>query len=250
MLFPVRIYADDWDELEVLLDDSIQLVQQEEYEKATEVLSYFSEQFLKHERIHEKKVSPENLRTISLAYDQALQSVEEDELNQQMKIDDIVALRLALDAEISTYQPLWLEREKNVMDAFRNVEEAMEKEDSVSFQKSLNTFLYEFDIIYPSLTISLPDKQLQRLNAHLSYLDEFRYMMLENKSGRTQLKVIKEDLMEVFQGVKKDEASPSFIWFMIITGSIILFTLTYVGFRKYKGEKDKKKSTVHSKNRD
>lgn len=249
MLFPVRIYAENWDELDVLLDDSLQFVEQEEYDKATEVLTYFSQQFLEHERVSTSKVQPEHLRTISLAYDEAIQSMDQEGVDKQLKMDNILALRLVLDAEVSTYQPLWLEREKSVMDALANVEKAMEKEDSVSFQQSLNTLLHEFDIIYPSLTIALSEKQLQRVNAHLSYLDEFRHMMLQNKSGQTQLKVIKEDFVEVFQNVKKDEASPSLIWFMIITGSIILFTLTYVGFRKYKAEKDKKKSTVHSKNR-
>lgn len=249
MLFPVRIYAENWDGLDVLLDNSIQFVQEEEYDKATEVLTYFSQQFLKHERVDANKVLPEHLRTISLAYDEALQSLETEGIDKQLKMDNILALRLVLDAEVSTYQPLWLERKQNVMDALANVEKAMEKEDSISFQRSLNKLLHEFDIIYPSLTISLPEKQLQRVNAHLSYLDEFRHMMLKNKSGQTQLKVIKEDFVEVFQEVKRDEASFSLIWFMIITGLIIFLTLTYVGFRKYKAEKDKKKSTVHSKNR-
>ncbi len=87
------------------------------------------------------------------------------------------------------------------------------------------------------------------MNAHLSYLDEFRNMMLKHKSGQTQLSIIKGDLQKIFQTVKKDGVDTSLIWFMTITGGIILFTLTYVGWRKYKGEKTKRKSNLTSKNR-
>ncbi|MBJ7968148.1 sporulation protein YpjB, partial [Bacillus cereus] len=64
-----------------------------------------------------------------------------------------------------------------------------------------------------------------------------------------QLGIIKGDLQKIFHTVKKDEIASSLIWFMTITGGLILFTLTYVGWRKYKGEREKRKSNVHSKNR-
>ena len=68
----------------------------------------------------------------------------------------MLALQLAVDAQVSKYQPLWMERERKVMDAFSQMEKAMEKEDAGQFQQTLNTFLNEFNIIYPSLMIALP----------------------------------------------------------------------------------------------
>ena len=247
ILFPVRIYAANWNELNGLLDDSLQFVKQEEYDKAAQMLTDFSQQFLTVNQT--KKIAPEHIRVISLAYDKALQSLEEKGTSKQIKIDDVLALRLALDAEVSKYQPLWMEREENVMSAFRQVENTIQKEEHEHFQQSLNVFLHEFDIIYPSLMIALPEEQLQRMNSHLSYLDEFRYMMIQNKSGQTQVKIIKDDLNKIFHMAKRDEVGSSLIWFMTVTGGIIIFTLTYVGWRKYKGEKEKQKSTMHSKNR-
>ena len=49
---------------------------------------------------------------------------------------------------------------------------------------NVNTFLHEFNIIYPSLMIALPENEVQRVNAHLSYLDEFRNVMLKRKVGK------------------------------------------------------------------
>ncbi|ENQ3077778.1 TPA: sporulation protein YpjB [Bacillus pseudomycoides] len=247
ILFPIRIYADTWNELTGLLDDSLQFVKQEEYDKATQLLTHFSQQFLNADP--KKKIVPEHIRVISLAYDKAMQSLEGQGIQKQIKIDDVLALRLVLDAEVSKYQPLWMEREENVMSAFGEIENAMQKEEHDRFQQALNVFLHEFDIIYPSLMIDLPEEELHRVNSHLSYLDEFRYMMIKNKSGQTQVKIIKDDLKKIFRTAKKDEVDSSLIWFMTVTGGIIIFTLTYVGWRKYKGEKEKQKSTLHSKNR-
>ncbi|MDM5187817.1 sporulation protein YpjB [Bacillus sp. DX4.1] len=249
ILFPVRIYAENWNELTGILDDSLQFVKQEEYKNATQVLKHFSEQFLLRENAKKEKLSPKHFRTISLAYDRAQQSLAEQTVSQQIKIDDVLALQLAVDAEVSKYQPLWIEREEHIMGAFAKVEKATQAEDDGQFQISLNTFLHEFDVIYPSLMIVLPENQLQRVNAHLSYLDEFRNVMLKNKSGQTQIGIIKGDLQKIFRTAKKDEVDSSLIWFMTITGGLILFTLTYVGWRKYKGEKAKRKSAMHSKNR-
>lgn len=249
IMFPLRIYAEEWNELTGLLDDSLQLVKRNEDEKAVQVLQLFSEQFLMKGNEKKQEVTPDQVRVISLAYDKAQQSLSEEGLGKQAKMDNVLALQLAVDAQVSKYQPLWMERERKVMDAFSQMEKVMEKEDARQFQQTLNTFLNEFNIIYPSLMIALPENEVQRVNVHLSYLDEFRNVMLKTKGGQMQLGIIKGDLQKIFHTVKKDEIAPSLIWFMTITGGLILFTLTYVGWRKYKGEREKRKSNVHSKNR-
>ena len=155
-------------------------------------------------------------------------------------MDNVLALQLAVDAQVSKYQPLWMERERKVMDAFSQMEKAMEKEDVGQFQQTLNTFLNEFNIIYPSLMIALPENEVQRVNAHLSYLDEFRNVMLKTKGGQMQLGIIKGDLQKIFHTVKRMKLHLSHLVYDNYWG-LILFTLTYVGWRKYKGEREKKK---------
>ena len=86
---------------------------------------------------NEKKqeVTPDQVRVISLAYDKAQQSLSEEGLGKQAKIDNVLALQLAVDAQVSKYQPLWMERERKVMDAFSQMEKAMEKKMLGSFNK-------------------------------------------------------------------------------------------------------------------
>ena len=134
---------------------------------------------------NEKKqeVTPDRVRVISLAYDKAQQSLSEEGLGKQAKIDNVLALQLAVDAQVSKYQPLWMEREESNGCLFSNGK-SDGKEDAGQFQQTLNTFLNEFNIIYPSLMIALPENEVQRVNVHLSYLDEFRNVMLKRKAAK------------------------------------------------------------------
>ena len=89
---------------------------------------------------NEKKqeVTPDQVRVISLAYDKAQQSLSEEGLGKQAKIDNVLALQLAVDAQVSKYQPLWMERESNGC-LFSNGK-SDGKRRCWQFQQTLNTF--------------------------------------------------------------------------------------------------------------
>ena len=53
---------------------------------------------------------------------------------------------------------------------------------------------------------------------------------------------MKRKLQTIFEGLTEDEADPSLWWVIISTGSIIILTLSYVGWRKYKGERERSKT--------
>ncbi len=152
-----------------------------EDEKAVQVLQHFSEQFLMKGNEKKQEVTPDQVRVISLAYDKAQQSLSEEGLGKQAKMDNVLALQLAVDAQVSKYQPLWMARERKVMGAFSQMEKSDGKRRCWQFQQTLNTFLNEFNIIYPSLMIALPENEVRRVNVHLSYLDEFRNVMFKNE---------------------------------------------------------------------
>ncbi len=58
----------------------------------------------------------------------------------------------------------------------------------------------------------------------------------------SELTSLETDLEKLFENKKEDEADPSLWWVIISTGSIIVSTLSYVGWRKYKGQDEEKKS--------
>jgi sporulation protein YpjB len=230
LIAPLHAAAED--EINHLLDESWQLVKQQEYDKARQILLYASQQ-----QIHAKL--PQHVQVISTAYNKAIETMG-DVVSQQEVESDMLALRLVIDAESSHFQPLWLSRETVVMSAFDRIEKANYAENNELFRAAINEFLYEMNIIYPSLLVDLPKGEVKRLEKHFAYLEDVKTVMA-NASGKQQLSTIKHDVQQVFQYPKTDVLAGSTIWVMVATGLIIIATLTYVGFRKYKGEQEKKR---------
>ncbi len=71
--------------------------------------------------------------------------------------------------------------------------------------------------------------------------------ILSDNDARQELLVLETDLQTIFDGLSEDEADPSLWWVIISTGSIIILTLSYVGWRKYKGEREKSKNSSGSR---
>ncbi|MBO9128229.1 sporulation protein YpjB [Bacillus sp. 165] len=236
---PFPTYAAGWTDLNGLLDETLQFVKQKEYEKAQKLLEYFAEQFKDYNK-EDKLASPEDIRAISVAFDKAFTAIQNEDMSENEKWEDILALRLVIDAEQAKLQPLWMDREQAVMKPFDRMETAMKQENDEEFQYELNLFLNELSIIYPSLTIDLPHEELHRLNAHVSYLEEFRNLISQSPQAQGQVEVMKEDLQRIFSN-PTDKYQPSLMWVMNTTATIILITLTYVGWRKYKGDREKKR---------
>ena len=67
------------------------------------------------------------------------------------------------------------------------------------------------------------------------------FQQMTESSKLERLTLLEKDLEDVFDQVEEDDADPSLLWVILTTGSIILSTLTYVGFRKYKAEEDRRR---------
>ena len=65
---------------------------------------------------------------------------------------------------------------------------------------------------------------------------------MTDQQAQLELDALQYDLKNIFENMEEDEADPSLWWVIISTGSIIILTLSYVGWKKYKGDKEAKKS--------
>lgn len=74
----------------------------------------------------------------------------------------------------------------------------------------------------------------------MEVIEQGEFLKASSGTKLERLTKLEEDLSSVFAHVDQDEADPSLLWVILTTGSIILLTLTYVGFRKYRAEKEKK----------
>lgn len=134
------------------------------------------------------------------------------------------------------------------MTAAQDTRKAVKDQDSVAFQEELNRLLAIYNILYPSLKIDVTPEKFQQVDAHLKFIDQYRPQVFSDSSKQKDIADLEGQLRDIFDEAEKDDTDPSLWWVIISTGSIILMTLSYVGYRKYKASEE----IIHTKkkNRD
>ncbi|MBS4173261.1 sporulation protein YpjB [Bacillus sp. FJAT-49736] len=232
-------------ELDNAADEILQLTKMKHYKEAKLLLQSFSDEISGYTK-KTNLLSLDEVRVLHSVQNQAIEAITNDTALHEQKLKYVISFRLAVDALNSKYQPLWTNMRESVMSPFQSAIEAAANGDFDEFQANLNTFLMELSIIEPSLSVDIPTSQLEKLNAKISFVDKFRGSIMQNPSERAKLEELGNDLDHVFNDMSRDETDPSLWWVIFTTGSIIIFTLSYVGWRKYNGQKQDKKRIEHN----
>ncbi|MDQ0213680.1 sporulation protein YpjB [Oikeobacillus pervagus] len=223
--------------LDAIADQALQLTKMARYDDAKQLLEYFSDEFTS-VTLQEQVFTMDEIRIITVSHHQALQAVKSPSLEKQNKVDAVISFRLVMDALTSQYEPLWTGMREPIMNAFQHMKEAVETGDKENYHELLNYFLAKYNIIQPSLKLDIPVEKLQEIDAKIDYIELNRSNLQKNEQAFAELE---SDLQKLFDGVEEDETDPSIWWVIISTGGIIISTLSYVGWRKYKGQKEHKK---------
>ncbi|KAB2338307.1 sporulation protein YpjB [Cytobacillus depressus] len=243
LLLPISVIADETspvDRLDQLSDEALQMIKLHRYEDAKKLLDYFSEQFVEFSA-KGRSFTADELRIVTISYDEAVQAAANATIKHEEKINRVTKFRLVMDAITSPYEPLWTEMESPILTVFGQVKEAAYEGNKDQFHTSLNTFLSLYDMIYPSMKINVETERIQRIDARVQFLDKYRSQILTETASHMELEALEADLQMLFNDMTEDEADPSLWWVIISTGSIIILTLSYVGWRKYKGAREKEK---------
>lgn len=222
------------DELNQLADEALQLAKFGKFEEAKQQLQKF-EQFFLNDGITSKTFTMDELHVLTTTYNEALKSLNSVTLSHSERVNQLTAFRLATDAITSEYQPLWTEMEDSILSSFQNVKNAAQEGNNELYHRSLNEFLATYSVIQPSIKIDLPVEEVQKIDSKMTYIDQYRTSFSEPKWIH-ELEQLEEDLKEMFKNIQEDDTDPSIWWVIIMTGGIIVTTLSYVSWKKYKGQ--------------
>ncbi|WP_053366946.1 sporulation protein YpjB [Bacillus sp. FJAT-27245] len=240
-LFPVQVLADGRpaaiEQLDILSDEAFQMVKNQRYEDAKKLLDYFSEQLhsMGPGRI---PFSADEARIVSLSRDEALEAVASPTLEYMEKMNKVTRFRLVMDALATSSDPLWAELEDQVMGSFSGAKQAALDGNPGAFHASLNSFLFLYELIYPSMKIDIKANSMQKLDAKIDFLSAFSPSKPASESEVAEFDALEASLKNIFDGIEEDEADPSLWWVIISTGGIIILTLSYVGWRKYRADSE------------
>ncbi|MRX70979.1 sporulation protein YpjB [Bacillus lacus] len=229
----------DWGTLNKLSDTAYQLAKQNKFTESAEILKYFEQEIQKMPELGES-MPKEHFRTISISQQHALEAMSSGGAREDEKVRAVTQFRLLVDALGSQYDPLWSSFEEPVMTVLQDLKRCAERGDTLSFQYSWSKFAGIYNMIYPSVVVDVHPQEIKRMDAHISVVEDSLFFSLPATARTKQLLVMEEDLKTIFERAHKDEADPSLLWVIISTGSIIISTLTYVGWRKYRAETERR----------
>lgn len=244
MLTPMTVSANETtpiEKLDTISDVALQMMKIHRYEDAKKLLDYFSEQFTSISN-SEHPFTMDELEIVTVSHDEALEAAASPSMEYQERVTSLTKFRLVVDAIASSHQPLWTEMKEPIMTAFHQAREAANSGDSTHFHSNFNSFLSLYNVIYPSVKIDVSAENIQRIDTRINFIDEYRSQVVNNLKNQQELEGLELDLKSLFENMNEDEADPSLWWVIISTGSIIILTLSYVGWRKYLGDKNMRKN--------
>ncbi len=229
------------DQLDALSDKALEMTKLERYEDSEKMLTYFSNLFLQ-VTAEESIFNMDELRIITVAHSEALEAIQDGTMPNNEKVKLVTKFRLVIDAVKSTHQPLWTNMESSMMETFTQTKEASLQQNPEKFQQELSILLAQYDMIYPSLKVDLSSETIQQLDTRVHFINQSRTSLITNQQAQQELDALQYDLKSIFENMEEDEADPSLWWVIISTGSIIILTLSYVGWKKYKGSQEEVKA--------
>jgi sporulation protein YpjB len=228
----------DWESLNQISDSALQLAKQERFNESAQLLEYFAVKF-EEIPIDREYISLDHFRTITSTHKNAKDILQDEKVTTEEKVRSLTKFRLVVDAMVSEYQPLWGSMESSIMETFSQMKIDVEEGDNQSFQHDWNQFLALYEVIYPSIQVDFDSQRVKKMDAHISVVEDRLFQEIPETSRVKQLAIMEAELKALFERVKEDEADPSLLWVIISTGSVILLSLSYSGWRKYRGEKEK-----------
>ncbi len=233
--------------IETIADQSLQFVKVDRRQEAEELLNVFSKRFLD-AAAQGNLYSMDEINIVTIALEDALNTIQDTEKTNQEAVNEMTKFRLAYDAVSHEKSPLWTKMRGQILAAVQDTRKAVKDQDSVAFQEELNRLLSIYNILYPSLKIDVTPEKFQQVDAQLKFIDQYRPQVFSDSRTQQDIVTLEGQLRDIFDEAEKDDSDPSLWWVIISTGSIILMTLSYVGYRKYKAIEE----TIHTKrqNRD
>ncbi|CEG27641.1 sporulation protein YpjB [Bacillus sp. B-jedd] len=240
-IFPVNALADGQPaaivKLDSISDDAFQMVKNQRYAEAQKLLNYFSEQFdgMSSDRLH---FSLDEARIITVSHDEALEALASPAAAHQERLNKVTRLRLVMDALATSSEPLWTEMEDSVMSTFAKAKKSALEGNSEAYHTNVNSFLSLYNLIYPSMKIDRSAEDIQRLDAKVDFLQDYKPSGSIRKAEMEELESLQASLQAIFDGIEEDEADPSLWWVISSTGSIIILTLSYVGWKRFRADNE------------
>lgn len=228
-----------WQKLNQLAEAALLFAKKQEFAASTKSINDLAAHFIRIE-IGQYVDRIEQAQILLDSIVQAKNTLNPIEPNQEQVERKIWRLRLALDAVSHKKQPLWINYYPTLAKTISEVMYSLEHNKRDRFYHLLNQLSAQFEMVRPAMIVSHPPGVVEKLDSQLSYLQTNKGELWQNKDQAMQmLKAIERQLKTAFFQ-KVDNSLQSLLFIILGIGTLICSVLSYVAWRKYKGERERK----------
>ncbi|WP_240375571.1 sporulation protein YpjB [Bacillus piscicola] len=213
-----------------------ELVKEGRYEEAKQIHQGIEEKFPA-VPFHKYGLKANQLSELLRTLERAGEAVTSVGLEHEERLQDVQAFRLAVDAVVSENHPLWKKYGEQLIPVIENIEDHLVNNKQEAARQSFQEWQRHFEVIRSAVYISEEDRYLPFMS-YIRYLEE-QSDWLQGEDQK-ELNKFKAMFKELLYGESKRSAIDPSVWIVIgMIGSVILLSLTYAGWKKYHGEKEK-----------
>jgi sporulation protein YpjB len=228
-----------WQKLNELAEESLLFAKKQEFGASKKSLNELAAQFINIEigdyvnRIEQAQIL---LDTIV----QAKEALNPLQPNKEQVEQKILRMRLALDAVSHKKQPLWISYYPTMAKTINELMFTIENNERDRFYHLLNQLSGQFEMVRPAMIISHPPGVVEKTESQLSYMLSNKGELWKSKDQAMQMLKGFERQIKISFFQKVDNSLQAFLFIILGIGTLICSVLSYVAWRKYKGEKEKK----------
>jgi sporulation protein YpjB len=229
----------EWQQLNKLAEESLYLVNKQEFAASRKLVNDLASRFLAIEtgKYVERLDQAHILLEIILQAKESLNQV--DPLKGQAK-QKVLKMMLALDAVSHKKQPLWINYYPTVAKDINQLRFALEQDKRDLFYHTINNLSAHFEMVRPALIISHPQEVVVQLESLMRYINDHKSELWTNKDQAVQMINQIDRQMKIAFFQKVENSIQSFLLIILGIGTLIGSVLSYVAWRKYKGETERK----------
>ncbi|GGH78910.1 sporulation protein YpjB [Pullulanibacillus pueri] len=225
------------DSLVPLSNKIYEFINDQEYNAAKESLKQFEKKLNTLTNNEQASLDPTVIRTVTTSEEQLKIMLGVDEKNNQELHQAALELRLVIDALGSDGEPLWKSLKKPLFSAFNKVKQDAANKNDQSYQYDLNQFVDLYQTIYPALVVDISPMKLGQIDQAVTKLVEARTTTTQDvKKNKKQLQEVSKDLNRLFDSKLTTIVLTGPMLWAIVLGSVVVITLFYVIWRKYRGK--------------
>lgn len=226
---------EEWLKAKQLADQAFDSVEKKRFTEARQLVMTLSDELL-HLRLGDYVKHVEQADMILETVAQAKNTLTQVELDERRVYRDVLRLRLVIDAVLNKEQGLWIKYYPELVKVVTAMEQSIDQNERDQFYRQLNQLYNHYEFIRPALVVVHSPQMISKLDSLITYLDKKSARLWQERDITLNVLNQLHHQLNVAFFQKEDSFSENLVWLTMGVALVIATVLTYVGWRKYKGE--------------